>query len=75
MTGHNILLRENVIASVLYLKKGCYETVVRKGQCIFKIPFNEQSALPHGNGLLIDYENMKIYHLVYHSGRLIKKIV
>lgn len=75
MSGHNIVFRDNSIISVLFLKKNMYEIVIRFGYFIAKIPFYDRENQPSGNGLLIDYQNMKIYHVLFERGRISKKIV
>lgn len=75
MTGHNVIFRENCIISVLFLKNGMYEVVLRTGQCVIKVPYYEKDDLPNGNGVLIDYQTMKIYHILFQYGRITKKIV
>jgi hypothetical protein len=55
ITGHNVIFRENCIMSVLFLKNNSFEIVLRTGQCIIKLPFNEKENLPNGSGVLIDY--------------------
>ena len=73
--GHNVFFRENMIVSLLHLKKGNYELALRTSHFIFKVPFYDCQDLPNGNGVLIDYKDQKLYHLVYQRGELIKKIV
>jgi hypothetical protein len=51
------------------------EVVVRTGQCIIKIPYYEKETLANGNGILVDYQTMKIYHLFFQSGKIVRKIV
>jgi hypothetical protein len=60
---------------MLHLKKGNYEIALRMGHYIFKLPFYEMDNIPNGNGVLIDFKEMKLYHLFYEGGRLVKKIV
>lgn len=73
ITGHNVLFRENCIASLLF-HKNSHEVVLRTGQCVVKLPFPEREELPTGSGLLVDYQAMKAYHLLFHAGRLVRKI-
>lgn len=74
-TAHNIFFKENAIASVLYIKKDGYESVLRTGHYVIKIPFYDNGKVANGNGVLIDFSEMKIYHLFFHHGKIIKKIV
>lgn len=41
LVGHNVFFGEDVIASVLYIKRGSYEIVMRTSHFIFKLPFYE----------------------------------
>ena len=38
-TDHNIFIRDNMIVSLLHLKKGSFELALRTSHFIFKIPF------------------------------------
>lgn len=53
--GHNIIFRENSIASVLFKSASEYEIVYKTGKSIIKIPFAENSERANGLGVLIDY--------------------
>lgn len=75
MTGHNVIFRDNWMMSVLFLKNQMFEIVMRTGLCILKLPFYEKENQPNGNGVLIDYLTMKIYHILFQSGKIVKKIV
>jgi hypothetical protein len=75
LSGQNIYFRENTIISVIQIKKGSYEVAIRTGCVIIKIPFYEQGDTPNGSGVLIDYQEYKMFHLVYQYGELTKKIV
>jgi hypothetical protein len=74
MMGHNVIFRENCIISVLILKN-ITEIAIRTGQCLFKFPFFERDNVPNGSGLMIDYQTLKIYHLLFENGRIVKKVV
>ena len=75
MVGHNIIFRENCIMSVLILKNNVTEVAIRTGQCLIKLPFVERETLPNGNGVMVDYQSLKIYHILFHNGRILKKVV
>jgi hypothetical protein len=49
--------------------------VYKVGKIVIKIPFAEDSENAHGVGMLIDYESLKIYELVFRKGVLIDKIL
>jgi hypothetical protein len=51
------------------------EVAVRSGQCVIKVPFYEKEELANGNGVLIDFHKMTIYHIFYQSGKVTRKIV
>ncbi len=51
------------------------EVAVRSGQCVIKIPFYEKEELANGNGVLIDFHKMTIYHIFYQGGKVTRKIV
>lgn len=74
LTNHNVLLRDNAIISLLFVRKG-YEVAIRTGQCVLKLPFADLGDSPSGSGVLIDYQTSTMYHLIYQTGRLAKKIV
>lgn len=40
---------------------------------IIKIPFDDANHVAHGVGILIDYEYLKIYQLIFKKGKLIEK--
>ena len=75
LSGHSVFFGENEIASVLYIRNGNYEIVVRRGCCILKVPFYGCDDTANGNGVLLDYGEMKMYHLVYQTGKLFRKVV
>lgn len=72
-TGHNIIFREDCIVSLIYVKNG-YEMAVRTGQYIIKMTFPEKEELPNGSGVFVDYQAMKVYHLLFQNGKIVRKI-
>ena len=75
MVGHNVIYSKNAIISVLFIKGSLYEMVSRTEHYIFQIIYDDQEQTITGNGLLIDFKNKKIYHLIYNRGKVMKKIV
>ncbi len=61
--------------SVLILKNNVTEIAIRTGQCLIKLPFMDKENIPSGNGVLVDYQSLKIYHILFQNGRIVKKVV
>jgi hypothetical protein len=74
LTSHSLFFRESTIVSLLHLRKGSFEVALRTEHLILKLPFYDCEDLPNGNGLLIDYKELKLYHLFFQTGRVTKKI-
>jgi len=59
--GHTIIFRENSITSVLIKSSSEYEIAYKVGRTIIRIPFNDNLHVANGVGVLIDYDQQKIY--------------
>ena len=78
LTEHSVFFRDNAIASLLHIRKGNFEIALRTKHFIFRLPFSDvddRGDQPNGNGVLIDFRENKLYHLVYQRGVIVKKIV
>jgi hypothetical protein len=64
-TGHNIIFRENSITSIAFTNNTSYDIAYKTGKHIIKIPFEANSHKANGTGFLLDYENTRIFELVF----------
>lgn len=60
-SGHNIIFRDNSIASILFRNGADYEIAYKIDKLIIKIPFNDSTHRANGEGYLIDYKDSKIF--------------